>query len=95
MQDQKLKSIGTKKTLNIEKLKSISKDTTLMYGIRVHARPKGSNPQGQKMHFMLCHILFSTFWYTIQGIHIIYKTSPQIKCMQHKRGLLNLCALMS
>jgi hypothetical protein len=51
--------------------------------------------EGQKMHLMPCHVSFNTFWYTIQGVHIICKTFPQTKCMQHKRGLLNLCTLVS
>jgi hypothetical protein len=43
----------------------------LMYGTKVHARPEWLNPQGQIMHLMPCHISFNTFWYTIQGVHII------------------------
>ncbi len=48
------------------------------------------------MHLMPCHIPFNTFYYTIQGIHIIYKTSPQTKCMQHKKGFIEfMCHFMA
>jgi len=34
-----------------------------------------------KLHLMPFHISFNTFWYTIQGVHIICKTSLQIEHM--------------